>query len=308
MGNQTSRVLSHKKKYEGSKSSSNTSNAGSRRGSITDCFIKQNQNLVPVKNEEEIKEKDRYQRMHYMLKLVNKRNILTTFNQSPSIIVKSGLDDGIWTIEVATEYPDAKIIGLDTKLPDIQLPNQTYYRTDIVHTWPIPANTVDFVYQRNMGTRLQKEHWPIVLRQMFTVLKKGACIELVEHELFNHQLGPVSTEIREHYRDQCKQQNLALDPQQIPILLNQIGFEGIECKVIDVPLGEWPDETELKHFGFMNLDIQKAQFKNKKNEFMSNWGLTSTAYDQMMSQAVEEIERYRSFTRFNCWMAKKPLL
>lgn len=58
----------------------------------------------------------------------------------------------------------------------------------------------------------------------------------------------------------------------------------------------------------MNLDIQKAQFKNKKNEFMSNWGLTSTAYDQMMSQAVEEIERYRSFTRFNCWMAKKPLL
>lgn len=63
MGNQTSRVLSHKKKYECSKSSSNTSNAGSRRGSITDCFIKQNQNLVPVKNEEEIKEKDRYQRM-----------------------------------------------------------------------------------------------------------------------------------------------------------------------------------------------------------------------------------------------------
>jgi hypothetical protein len=78
-----------------------------------------------------------------MLKMVNKRNILTTFNQSPSIIVKSGLDDGIWTIEVATEYPDAKVIGLDTKLPDIQLPNQTYYRTDIIHTWPIPANTVD---------------------------------------------------------------------------------------------------------------------------------------------------------------------
>jgi hypothetical protein len=94
-----------------------------------------------------------------------------------------------------------------------------------------------------MGTRLQKEHWPIVLRQMFTVLKKGACIELVENELFNYQLGPVSTELLEHYKDQCKQQNLALDSQQIPILLNQIGFEGIECKVIDVPLGEWPDET-----------------------------------------------------------------
>lgn len=44
---------------------------------------------------------------------------------------------------MATQYPDAQVIGLDLKLPDIQLSNQTFYRANIIETWPIEPDSVD---------------------------------------------------------------------------------------------------------------------------------------------------------------------
>lgn len=64
---------------------------------------------------------------------------------------------------------------------------------------------------------------------------------------------------------------------------------------------------DQKQFGFMNKDIQKAFLKNKKNEYMQRWSMSSMDYDVAVGEVCDEFEEYQSFTRVNCWMAKKPV-
>lgn len=63
---------------------------------------------------------------------------------------------------------------------------------------------------------------------------------------------------------------------------------------------------ELKQFGFINKETQKAYFKNRKQEFSSQWGIASEDYDQAVQEIMEEFDDYHGFSRYHCWMALKP--
>ncbi|EIE89749.1 hypothetical protein RO3G_14460 [Rhizopus delemar RA 99-880] len=79
---------------------------------------------------------------HYLLKLARKGNTWTSLD-SPKVIVESGIGNGIWALEMATQYSESQVIGLDLKLPDIQLANQTFHRANILETWPIDDDSAD---------------------------------------------------------------------------------------------------------------------------------------------------------------------
>ncbi|CAO3700764.1 unnamed protein product [Rhizopus microsporus] len=63
--------------------------------------------------------------------------------------------------------------------------------------------------------------------------------------------------------------------------------------------------TELKQFGFINKEIQKAFLRNRKSIYISKWSVTPDDYDLAVQELMAEFEDYRGFTRFNCWTAKK---
>ncbi|CEG83385.1 hypothetical protein RMATCC62417_17312 [Rhizopus microsporus] len=314
MGNQSSKInIQNKKKQDAAikPSTSISTNLGSiassRRSSITEFFAKRKQSIASImKREEDIKEHDREQRQHYLLKNVRKGNTRTLLD-SPKRIVESGIGNGIWVLEMATQYPDAQVIGLDLKLPDIQLSNQTFYRANIIETWPIEPDSVDFLFQRNMVTCLQKDHWIHVFSEMFRVLKPGGSLELIEQDPLHHNPGPVLQALHAFYKEQFDQTKIDWELSTLQDALSQIGFIDIELITIDIPIGEWPTESDQKQFGFMNKDIQKAFLKNKKNEYMQRWSMSSVDYDVAVGEVCDEFEEYKSFTRVNCWMAKKPV-
>lgn len=64
--------------------------------------------------------------------------------------------------------------------------------------------------------------------------------------------------------------------------------------------------VELKQFGFINKEIQKALLKNKKNTYVPKWGISPAEYDLAVSEVLDEYEEFKSFSRFNCWIARKP--
>lgn len=66
--------------------------------------------------------------------------------------------------------------------------------------------------------------------------------------------------------------------------------------------------VELKQYGFINKEIQKTLLKNKKAVYVPKWGMTPSEYDLAVANVMEEYEEYESFSRFNCWIARKPLL
>lgn len=285
----------------------------SRRKSISEFFARRKHSLVqlhPTIVEENMKEFDRLQRQHYLLKSTRKGNVWAPIS-SPKVIVEAGTGNGIWALEMATQYKDAKVLGLDLKPPAFHHGNPAnlqYTQTNLSESWPMNDNSVDFIFQRNMCLNIQKDEWPKVLGEMFRVLKPGGYIELLEPDLWHHNLGPVQQAFQQFYREQCQALELDLEiSNSMTGTIEEIGYEEVEKRILDIPIGEWPTEPELKQFGFINKEIQKALLKNKKSSYVPKWGITPADYDLAVSEVLDEYEEYQSFSRFNCWIAKKPM-
>lgn len=119
-----------------------------RRKSISEFFARRKQSLVslhPTIVEEDVKEYDRLQRQHYLLKSTRKGNTWAPI-KSPNVIVEAGTANGIWALEMATEYTNAQVLGLDLKPPAFQHGNPTnlrYNQTNINEPWPMNDDSVD---------------------------------------------------------------------------------------------------------------------------------------------------------------------
>ncbi|KAI7889810.1 S-adenosyl-L-methionine-dependent methyltransferase [Mucor mucedo] len=226
-------------------------------------------------------------------------------------IVDVGTGNGIWALEMASEQTHCKIIGLDLRPPAEQQgkpKNLNYLEADITETWPLESGSVDYIFQRAMGGSIQKSQWSHVLGEMLRVLKPGGTIELLEADLWHHNPGPVQRAFDEFYQNQCTESGLDFAfTEVIEKDLFSIGFGELDHRTLDIPIGEWPQDSELKQFGFINKEIQKAFLRNRKNFYVSKWGITPEDYDLAVQEVMTEFEEYNGFSRFNCWIAKKPM-
>lgn len=284
-----------------------------RRKSISEFFARRKQSLIsmsPYSGQEDMKEFDRLQRQHYLLKSTRKGNTWAPI-QSPKVIVEAGTRNGIWALEMATQYSNSQVLGLDLKPPGLQAgspSNLRYNQTDITESWPMNDNSIDFIFQRNMYLHIKQDQWSKLLEEMFRVLKPGGYVELLEVEVCHHNPGPVQQAFQTFFKDQCKELQLDLNfAETMMSALQELGFIEIEKRVLDIPIGEWPTEGELKQCGFINKEIQKASLKLKKNVYVPKWGISPADYDLAVNEVLDEFDEHQSFSRFNCWVARKPL-
>ncbi|KAI8997824.1 S-adenosyl-L-methionine-dependent methyltransferase [Pilobolus umbonatus] len=245
---------------------------------------------------------------HYLLKSTRKSNVWGKIGKSFTVL-DLGTGNGIWALEIASERPDCKVIGLDIRPPHEQQGrprNLQYIDADITQYWPLETGSVDYIFQRSMGQVIQKQQWPLVLSEMMRVLKPGGTIELLEADLWYHNPGPVQKAFDEFCQSQWDEQGLDFTfADSIEDEIRAAGFAELEKRTLDIPIGEWPDEGELKQFGFINKEIQKAFLRNKKEFYVTKWGITPEDYDLAVQEVLTEFDEYHGFSRFNCWIAKK---
>lgn len=106
----------------------------------------------------------------------------------PIIILDSDCGAGFWTLDMALEYPNAKVIGLEafnerngSKNPVIGAPNIVYKLGDLTSHLQLPANSVDIIHQRDAGTIIPQGAWSALLRELKRIAKPGGYIQLVEY-------------------------------------------------------------------------------------------------------------------------------
>lgn len=106
-----------------------------------------------------------------------------------------------------------------------------------------------------MGQSIQKDQWTHVLSEMLRVLKPGGTIELVEADLIHHNPGPVQRAFDEFYQNQCAENGLDFGfTGIIDNELETIGFSELDHRTLDIPIGEWPQDSGM-YFSNYNANL-----------------------------------------------------
>lgn len=134
-------------------------------------------------------EQERLNFQHHMWRLMVGGALYTVPLSSPKRILDLGTGTGIWAIDMADEFPDAEIQGLDLSpiQPQWVPPNCTFHVDDYDGTWTwLPHQLFDYIHGRALsGT---SNDWGKFYRQAFENLKPGGWIEMQEYDawVFSH--------------------------------------------------------------------------------------------------------------------------
>jgi hypothetical protein len=88
--------------------------------------------------------------------------------------------------------------------------------------------------------------------------------------------------------------------------LTNIGFINVEQKSLDIPVGEWPSDPNLKQIGFNNFELQRSKLRSLRSTYVDGMGLSPDNYDAATKLILSEYEDYQGYTKWVCWTAQKP--
>ncbi|KAI9018658.1 S-adenosyl-L-methionine-dependent methyltransferase [Phycomyces nitens] len=94
-----------------------------------------------------------------------------------------GCGPGTWVLDVATEYPDSEITGIDmcNIFPQtIRPPNTNFLVVNVLDGLPFEDNSFDFIQIRQLIAALTIPEWPIVVGECVRVLKPGGILQIAE--------------------------------------------------------------------------------------------------------------------------------
>ncbi|KAI9483785.1 MAG: S-adenosyl-L-methionine-dependent methyltransferase [Benjaminiella poitrasii] len=264
------------------------------------------------------KERDRQTRQHYVLKQVFNGNIHVQLN-NPKRILDSACGVGLWSIEMAQEYPNCQVIGIDVVPPSEKEGwNQPLARSagqkirfqygDILkNRIQFPDDYFDFIYQRDVATVLSFKSWPNLISEFHRMLKPGGQIQLVEYDLLFKNPGPVLTQVNDYYR--LAASTIDVNPDYTLFLadyLKEAGFVDIEVKTYEIPIGEWPTTDLEKQHGYLYKEQMRALFKSMNRWWCSELKvLSQQEYSRVCAEALEEFEEFHSYACWKIFTAKK---
>ncbi|RUS12985.1 S-adenosyl-L-methionine-dependent methyltransferase, partial [Endogone sp. FLAS-F59071] len=162
---------------------------------FNDDQMKNPRYMLPVDHEE----MDRLNMQHYAIKY----HLQSNFHAPIENLLDEGIDvldvgcgTGIWSLEMASEYPDSRFVGTDvaaTFPSDIHPRNVKFLRADTTKGLPFPDKSFDFVYQRSMTLAYTLDQWEFVIDELIRVTKPGGWIQLVELDMRFDSRGPQFT-------------------------------------------------------------------------------------------------------------------
>jgi SAM-dependent methyltransferase len=168
----------------------------------------------------------------------------------PQAILDVGCNNGRWAMEMAMQFPAARVIGIDVVAPTPFLnlgsgieqppPNATFEQ---LHAWtslPYPDATFDFVHMRFVYTNVPAQAWDTLVRELARILRPGGWLECVEPLPFGVAaktgLSMLLGWFGEWLRQQERDPNIAL---KMTVLLKTVGL----AQVNTFQLGNYADDA-----------------------------------------------------------------
>lgn len=182
--------------------------------------------------------------------------------QNPSNILDVGTGTGIWAMDVADDNPSAQVLGVDLSpiQPTAVPPNLEYHIMDADEPWEGFEGRFDFVHTRLMNGFSIKS-WPFFYEQAFASLQPGGWVENQESEVvFGCDDGTLPadsacTRWADLWSEGIAKFGLTglCFPEQMKAQMQAAGFVNVTAKSYRVPIGTWPQNSQLRRAGLLNV-------------------------------------------------------
>ncbi|KAG2235147.1 hypothetical protein INT48_006528 [Thamnidium elegans] len=275
-------------------------------------------------------EADRMVSQHYTLRtafdgLDFSAPILPLLSQKDTVVLDIGCGSGTWTMEIATQFPSAKFIGLDRKslFPrDIKPKNCQFRLFDIIAVGgqvhlPFEDASIDFIFQRDMNWGLSESIWTPLMREYFRILKPGGWIELVEPDIETNRASTyenllINKLVNNFYR---RQQDPFVS-KRLSTFAATTGYRRIQSDFKSMPLG-WgfqklyckkTQKTTLRCSEFARAAAQHRLdlLQSLQHWFLSEGHISRSKFESIINRLPEQWHKNRAYTNWHRTIAQKP--
>lgn len=241
---------------------------------------------------------DRLDLQHYMLRYLLKGNYIAPIAK-PAHILDVGDRTGRWVLEMAQEFPQAELNGIDLKLPVEDAThfsrNSRFHSGNVLNGMPFEKSFFDFVHQCHFIFAIPQLRWQQLVNELVRVTRRGGWVELIEvNPVFQHT-GPATQHVLQLVIQSALQ--LGLDPaisQHIGTLLGTAGLKRVGTSTQLVPPGDWGGQP-----GAMAVAHILAIAQEMKPQVLAQTQTAPDEFDQLTMQMVQEVEQYRTTFTFH---------
>ncbi|KAL9640216.1 MAG: hypothetical protein Q9164_000403 [Protoblastenia rupestris] len=207
------------------------------------------------------KELDRIDLKHHVMMLLCNGYLHLAPLSNPRRVLDIGTGTGIWAIEMAEQYPDAEVTGID--LSPVQpswVPDNVKFEIDDVEAkdWTWPDNYFDYLHSRFMLGSISS--WKRLIRKAFQHTKPGGYFELQELNCrFASDDGTLKEDSNLSYWSRIITEASAAYNRPIPLhteyfdWFEKAGFVDIKQIILKSPTNPWPKDKTLKEVGKFQL-------------------------------------------------------
>ncbi|KND88469.1 Phosphomethylethanolamine N-methyltransferase [Tolypocladium ophioglossoides CBS 100239] len=201
--------------------------------------------------------------------LMDDKLFIAPIVDNPQKILDLGTGSGIWAIDVADQFPSAKVIGVDTApvQPNMLPPNLVFEVDDVESDWLWPESSFDFIHGRELIMAIRD--WPRLVRQAFNHLKPGGYLQLAgSHPAFQSDDGTLPAdsayvEMANIYFDMSERIGASgHEVLQWKHYLEEAGFEDVHQRLYKIPTNPWPRDQRLKNVGAFELSHFRNEIAN----------------------------------------------
>jgi SAM-dependent methyltransferase len=228
---------------------------------------------------------------HFMLRYTLRGNYAAPI-RDPHDILDVGCGTGRWPIEMAAEFPNANVIGLDIVPPpvdagqrvDTRPENYVYIQGNVLEGLPFPNASFDFVHQRLLLGAIPAPRWPGVVGELVRLTRPGGWVELIEPAPVPGGGAGLSTLGR--WMGELTQRrgiDMRVSP-QIGAGLQAAGLRNVQQRDYNIPIGRYGGRIgQMAEANYLAL-------LTSMSSLMVTQGITTqAAFDQAIRQARDEL-------------------
>ncbi|KAI9253811.1 S-adenosyl-L-methionine-dependent methyltransferase [Phascolomyces articulosus] len=272
--------------------------------------------LLPESDGRRRRERDRQQRQHYLLKYVWRANFKVPL-QSPSLIVNWCCGTGIWAMEMAQQFPNCHVVGMDFQsatlsslgrsIKNLSFQNVIMQR-DKTGLESLEEGTVDYLMMRDVWLVNSPGHkWFETLAEVFRILKPGGWVEIYEQDMGVHSPGPYMHIADDLYGNMYKGVGIPRTiSDELSFMMNKIGYIKIDERAIELPVGEWSSVPALKETGYLFKDLMVRRFRTFAPWLSEFSDISLDEVNHILDKCIVECEEYKTSMCWRYFAAQKP--